>query len=258
MAENLKPREERTWKNRREKIEMEASSESEKWEEKKARFYKKDCICLMHGGAIFFSETSMSGLEGGEGMGYDEYLDIQRQSLGKIRASLIPAFADHGLVTINGRIGKIDRVKKMICFPEAWISAWDRSEYWANPRPVPDYTPAKEDNLWMALDGFENFKVGDCVSFTAEVYRFVKFRNDPFRRPVIDFGVRNPENIKKENEKNLPTEEDLLEFRISQILCEMCMYEDHCYGHCIASEDWVVGTRALLREALEDSPRAKS
>lgn len=236
-----------------EKIETEVSLETEKWEEKKARFYKKDCICLMHGGAIFFGETSMSGLEGGEGLGYDEYLDIQKQSLGKIRAGLIPAFADHGLVTIRGRIGKIDRVKKMVCFPEAWISAWDGPEYMANSRPVPDYTPAKEGNLWMALDGFDNFRVGDCVSFTAEVYRFVRLRNDPSRHPVIDFGVRNPENIKKEDEKDLPTEEDLLEFRISQILCEMCMYEDHCYGHCIASDDWTVGTRALLREALSDS-----
>ena len=32
----------------------------------------------------------------------------------------------------------------------------------------------KEEHVWMSSSGFENYKVGDSVSFFADVYRYLK------------------------------------------------------------------------------------
>ena len=35
----------------------------------------------------------------------------------------------------------------------------------------------KEDHVWMDISGFEGFQVGDCLSFFAEIHRYVKTGN---------------------------------------------------------------------------------
>ena len=64
---------------------------------------------------------------------------------------------------------------------------------------------------------------------------------------MIDFGLRNPENIKKIESYELPSDDELLMQSIDQIICETCMFRDHCYGEmCIANKEW----RENMRESM--------
>ena len=76
----------------------------------------------------------------------------------------------------------------------------------------------KEDHVWMSKEGFGDCQVGDCFSFFAEVYRYLKTSNGK----MIDFGLRNPDNIKKIESYELPSDDELLMQSIDQIICETC------------------------------------
>jgi hypothetical protein len=84
----------------------------------------------------------------------------------------------------------------------------------------------KEDHVWMDKKGFEEFQPGDSVEFFAEVYRYVKTGNGK----QIDFGLRNPEGIKKVPAYKLPTDEELAEQDIRMIICETCYLGEQCNG----------------------------
>ena len=88
----------------------------------------------------------------------------------------------------------------------------------------------KEDHGWMDRRGFEEYRIGDSVEFLAEVYRYVKTGNGK----QIDFGLRNPEGIKRVPTYQLPTDEQILEQSIDMIVCEMCYLNEHCNrGMCM-------------------------
>ena len=55
---------------------------------------------------------------------------------------------------------------------------------------------------------------GDCNFFHAEVYRYLKKGNGK----KIDYGLRYPSFIKKTEEYNLPTDEQLLLQAIDEII----------------------------------------
>ena len=65
--------------------------------------------------------------------------------------------------------------------------------------------PLKEDHVWMSLTGFENYRVGDCLSFEAEVYRYIKTS----RGKMIDFELKDPAGIRKVGEYEVPSDEQL-------------------------------------------------
>lgn len=69
----------------------------------------------------------------------------------------------------------------------------------------------------------KNSKKGDCVEFDAEVYRYLRVKNQ-----TIDFGIRNPSFIEKIGEYDLPTEQELREQFLRQVRCEICLLSDHC------------------------------
>ncbi len=79
----------------------------------------------------------------------------------------------------------------------------------------------------MPKEGFENYKVGDCLTFFAEVYRYVKTGNGK----RIDFALRNPQRIKKIDSYELPTDDELMLQSIDAIICETCYLNEHC-GAC--------------------------
>lgn len=100
----------------------------------------------------------------------------------------------------------------------------------------------KEDHVWIELQNFEEYEVGDCLSFTAEVYRYVKCGNGK----RIDFGLRKPGNISKIDSYELPSNEELTLQAIDQIICEVCLFREHCNGFCIANPEWRAGMRQQL------------
>lgn len=108
----------------------------------------------------------------------------------------------------------------------------------------------KEDHVWMPIEEFEEFQVGDCLEFFAETYRYLKTSNGK----QINFGLRNPSGIKKVDSYKLPSDDDLLRQSVNQIICETCMFRDHCYGGiCIANKEWLDGMRKSMFDAVKGS-----
>ena len=100
-------------------------------------------------------------------------------------------------------------------------------------------------SVWMDRKGFEDLRVGDSVSFFAEVYRYVKTSNGK----QIDYSLRNPESIKKIPSYELPTDKELKMQSINAIICESCYLYDNCNGsHCLRPAHEI---RALQKQMME-------
>lgn len=108
----------------------------------------------------------------------------------------------------------------------------------------------KEDHVWMSVERLGDYQIGDCLEFFAEIYRYLKTSNGK----QINFGLRNPSGIKKVNSYKLPSDDDLICQGINQVICETCMFRDHCYGEmCIANREWLDCTRKSMFDALKRS-----
>lgn len=174
---------------------------------------EKDCV-LDEGGIILFDPASQRNVAGAEKFSYNEYLDVQFASLGKKHR---PYFANCFFNAVMSHFkGQIEKVRsKHICFKRIFISGM--------------YTDGtmfdgKEDHVWMDKSGFEEFGVGDSVSFGAEAYRYVKTGNGK----LIDYGLRNPTNIQKIEAYELPTDDELIMQEVDQIICETCFLSEQC------------------------------
>ena len=60
----------------------------------------------------------------------------------------------------------------------------------------------KEDHVWMDRTGFELFNPGDCLWFEADIYRYMRKSDGK----LIDYGLRNPDNIEKIESYEVPTD----------------------------------------------------
>lgn len=94
--------------------------------------------------------------------------------------------------------------------------------------------------------------MGDCLSFGGEIYRYLKTKNGK----QISFGIREPYDIKKIESYELPSDDDMLMQAIDQMICEVCMFNEHCYmGMCIANEEWREGLRKTLFNAVKGNKK---
>lgn len=212
-------------------------TETEEWEELKKEFYGKKCGVQTGWGIIDFDPNEMNNVVGGEKLTYDEYLDIMRISASTLRYYFQLCFYDCFDVVFKGQIEKI--TKENICFKRIFISGMYLDGTCLD---------GKEDHVWMKRECFEDYKVGDCLSFTAEIYRYVKTSNGK----RIDFALRNPEEIKIIEAYKIPSDDDLLMDSIDRLVCESCMFNEHCYmGMCIANEEWRENTKKMLFEAAK-------
>lgn len=179
-----------------------------------ALYYGEKDRVLDEGGIILFDPASQRNVAGAEKFSYNEYLDVQFASLGKKHR---PYFANCFFNAVMSHFkGQIEKVRsKHICFKRIFISGM--------------YTDGtmfdgKEDHVWMDKSGFEEFGVGDSVSFGAEAYRYVKTGNGK----LIDYGLRNPTNIQKIEAYELPTDDELIMQEVDQIICETCFLSEQC------------------------------
>ena len=179
--------------------------------------YGDNILVLSEFGNIDFSPTGKESVVGGKKLAYDDYLDIQIQSYGKQRSWFVMCY--YNLPSkFMGCIEK--KTKKNICFQRIYVSGMYPDGC--------DCFEGKEDHVWMNIHGFEDFKVGDCVSFYAEVYRYIKTGNGK----ILDYSLRNPQNIKQIESYDLPSDDDLIKQSINQILCEICYLSEHCNKTC--------------------------
>lgn len=50
---------------------------------------------------------------------------------------------------------------------------------------------------------------------------------------IIDFGLRNPKEIKPIEAYELPSDDDLMRQELERIVCETCLMGEQCYGKCL-------------------------
>lgn len=173
-------------------------------------------------GNIDFSLNGKVDIVGSEKLSYDDYLDIQIQSYGKQRSWFAMCYYNIPC-EFMGCIEK--KTKKNICFKRIYVSGM---------YPDGDCFEGKEDHVWMDIQGLEDFKVGDCASFYADVYRYIKTGNGK----ILDYSLRNPQGIKRIASYELPSDDDLIKQSINQILCETCYLSEHCNKvYCLRNQE---------------------
>ncbi|MBE5958734.1 MAG: hypothetical protein E7254_07735 [Lachnospiraceae bacterium] len=166
-------------------------------------------------GMIDFSPESKDDVVGAENMSYDDYLEVQIRTVKKCRIDFQNCFYNTPM-EFKGCIEK--KNSKRVCFERIFVTGMFSSGF--------EMFDGKEDHVWMDIKGFEDLEVGDCVSFFAEVYRYIKTSNGK----VIDFGLRNPKGIKRIEKYELPTDEELMRQSIDRIICDSCYLNEMCSG----------------------------
>lgn len=194
----------------------------EKWEELKKDYYMTKTVVLCGNGAIDFNPEGMKEFDLNDFKSYDEYLYTQWVSLGSIRTSFQMCYYEDRFEAYYS--GEIISVKpSRVLFKRILVEGM-----------YSDGTGFKgsEDHVWMSIEGFEDYKVGDNLEFSAEVYPYIK-KN---KGKKLNYGLREPYDVKLISSYQTPTDEYLINQYIGQIVCETCMYSEHCYmGMCIAA-----------------------
>lgn len=228
---------EQQWQKDRENKTIKAAALIQKYkdnEDMKAlliEHYGDDIMVMSELGNIDFSLDGKSDIVGGEKLSYDDYLNIQIQSYGKQRSWFAMCYYN-----LSGKfMGCIEkRTKNNVCFQKIYVSGM---------YPNGDCFEGKEDHVWMDIHGFEDFKAGDSVSFYAEVYRYIKTGNGK----ILDYSLRNPEDIKQISSYELPSDDDLIRQSIDQIFCETCYLSEHCNKtYCLRNQEELQALRSQM------------
>ncbi len=106
------------------------------------------------------------------------------------------------------------------------------------------------DHVWFDEHEIEGYGVGDCLSFFAEPYCYIKTG----KGKQIDFGLRNPQGIKKIEKYELPSDEELMLQSIDTIICETCYLNEQCFGGmCIRDKKELQSLRKDMLKAVKES-----
>lgn len=216
----------------------------EDWIETKRAYYDSKTRLQVYGGIIDFDPDKQNDLVGREKISYDEYLDLQMlacESKGKVRWNFAMCYYYIPLEFM----GQIERITgKAVCFKRIFVSGM-----------YPDGTcfDGKEEHVWIDKHGLEQYAVGDCLSFFAEPYRYIKTGSGK----QIDFGLRNPANIKRIEKYELPSDEELMLQSINSIICETCLYNEQCFGMCIRNKKELEALRKDMFRAVKGSKSQK-
>ena len=229
---------ERQWQKDRENKAIKATALIKKYQDNEdikallLAHYGDDTVVSSEIGCLDFSPTGKFEVVGGEKLTYDEYIDIQIRSSGKQRTWFEMCY--YNLPSeFMGCIEK--KTKKNICFKRIYVSGMYPDGC--------DFFEGKEDHVWMDIQGFEDFKIGDCVSFFADVYKYIKTGHGK----ILDYSLRNPQGIKQIDPYQLPSDDDIIRQSINQILCETCYLSEHCNrANCLRNPEEL----QILREQM--------
>ena len=200
--------------------------------------YGSKYVTMVEGGSIDFDPDGLKSIANGEKLTYDDYLDAQIQAIGKTHTGFQTCFYNIPL-EFKGCVEKI--TEKHICFQKIFISGMYPDGFCFED---------KEQHVWMDLSGFEAFKIGDCVSFHADTYRYLKTGNGK----MIDFGIRNPVSVKRIDSYALPTDDELLDQMLDSIVCESCFLFDFCNKQqCFVDKKHVAALRKDLKQRIRSN-----
>ena len=198
-----------------------------------ADYYGTKAYVLAGCGVMVFDEAEIAKIVGAGKMSYDEFLELQWKSMSTWRGGFEKVYFCDGWASYNGKIQ--NKTKDKVCFNRIYIKGFycDGNGF-----------EGREEHVWMDAAGFEKYHVGDCLSFSADIYRYVKTKHGK----LLDFGLCNPSNIEQIEEYHIPSDDDLLKQWIDKMICDhLCMYHDHCYKDmCIANDAWRNETRQIM------------
>ena len=213
--------------------------EEERWRKFVEEYSHSGYIVQSEFGIIDTSEDAMKDVVGGEKLSYEEYLQALFNSRNIRRHCFEYCYYRNAMCDFKGKISGFDKMKGKVVFNRIYI---------AGGFVDGDCYEGKEDHVWMDIEPFVDYKEGDCLSFGGEIYRYLKTSDGK----QISFGVRKPYNIKKIGPYELPSVDDMLMQAVDQMVCEVCMYNEHCYmGRCIANEEWREEMRKTLFNAAK-------
>ena len=203
-----------------------------------AVYYGENAVVNTYDGTIDFNPEGYKDVVRAEKFTYDDYIDVQIQSFHKTREWFATCYHNFSL-GFKGRIEK--KKKENICFERIMVEGM-----------YPDGIcfSGKEEHVWMNKAGFEDYQIGDCVSFFAEVYRYVKTGDGK----QIDYALRNPEGIKKIEEYELPTDDELLRQAIAEITCETCFLSERCNRvFCMLPKGTIKNKQKMMFDLIKNS-----
>ena len=147
----------------------------------KAHYGSKGSFQTYDGGLLNFDENAMKDIAGAEKLTYPEFIDIQIQTGKDYRGSFMLCYY-YNPIEFKGEVETFG--KGTICFKRIYVDGM-----------YPDGVmfEGKEDHVWMSAEGFGKLEKGDCISFFAEVYRYVKTSDGK----KLEFGLRNPQVLRK-------------------------------------------------------------
>ena len=229
-------------------INLDKSENWSSWEDwvktKKANYGSKTGL-QVYGGIIDFDPEKQKDLVGGEKISYDEYLDLQMMACehkGGVRWDFAMCYY---YIPLEFK-GEIERITgKAVCFKRIYVSGM-----------YPDGIcfDGKEDHVWIEKPGLEGYGVGDCLSFFAEPYRYIKTGSGK----QIDFGLRNPQGIKKIGRYELPSDEALMQQSIDAIICETCYLNEQCNGGiCLRNKKELQSLKKDMLKAVNGSEKKR-
>lgn len=174
--------------------------------------YCKKVVQMTEGGSIDFDPDGLKEVVHGDKLTYNDYIDAQINALGKTHGGFQWCFYNIPF-GFRGQIEKI--TDEFVCFQRISIEGMYLDGICFDDR---------EQHIWMDLKGFEKFQPGDNVEFSAEPYRYLKTGNGK----QIDYGLRNPTDVKKIGEYHLPTDDELMHQELNLIRCEACYLNESC------------------------------
>lgn len=197
--------------------------------------YGKKIVQMLENGSIDFDPDGLKEVVRGEKLSYDDYIDAQINALGKTHSDFQMCFYNFPL----GFKGCVEKTSNgHICFQKIFIEGMYGDGYCFD---------GKEQHVWMDLKGFEDLKAGDCVSFFAEPYRYLKTGDGK----QIDFGLRNPEGVKKIEKYELPSDDELIDQELDMMLCDTCFLSDSCNRTVCTNIKWRQEAKKSMKDLLK-------
>ena len=211
-------------------------TDEERWKQFVDEYGKSGYVIQTEFGIVDTSEDGKRDVFRGEHLTHEEYLQAIFNSRNSRRTCFEHCYYNYACCYFKGQINRFDKKRGKVIFNRIYISATYTDG---------DGYKGKEEHVWMDSKPFECYQIGDCISFGGEIYRYLKTRNGK----QIAFGIRKPYNISRIEPDELPSEEEMIIQAIDQIICEICIYNEHCYmGNCIASKEWREEMRTLLTQ----------
>ena len=217
----------------------------EDWLATKKSNYGSKIEMQVYGGIIDFDPDRQKDLVGGDKITYDEYLDLQMMACERSASARWNFALCYYYIPLEFK-GEIERITgKAVCFKHIYVSGM-----------YPDGMcfDGKENHVWIDKQAIEQYQVGDCLSFFAEPYRYIKTGNGK----QIDFGLHNPQDVKKIDKYELPSDEELMKQKLNMIICETCYLNDQCCaGICIRNKKEIRNMKRDMMKVAKKSEKRR-